>query len=410
MWVAWANGAQATGHLPATHAGMPGRRVTAAWFGAFTIYAGAMAVFTGHADRAWAVWAFGGYAVATMLFWLTEGWLLPLAAAIGGALVAPLLWLVIQVPATAEVLVIGRSAVHLLKFGTPYLPPAQLSNWKSYNPYLPVMELFGLPRSAGLSGLLGDPRIWVTLTTIALVAAAFAVMSPDRLRDCAECRGRVATITALAMASPVIALTCLALAWASRGKLVRAGLVLAVACAMKTTAWAAVPVLAIMAWVRYAPRAATRFTATAVGTAGILALLVAPEAMATPDAVKQNLIDFPLGLTKHKTPAASPLPGHLIAQLGAVGHWTAVALMVLAGVAFAAWVILRPPRDARDAAFRLAVGYAVMFSLDPATRFGYFAYPLGLLGWLALTKTQQPERSEPPPPRTLLVHGGKPAT
>jgi glycosyl transferase family 87 len=398
--------------------------VTAAWFGAFTIYAGAMAVFTGHADRDWAVWAFGGYAVATMLLVFTESWLLPLAAAIGGALVAPLLWLVIQVPATAEVLVIGRSAAHLLKFGTPYLPPSQLSNWKFYNPYLPVMELFGLPRSAGLSGVLGDPRIWVTLTTIVLVAAAFAVMSPDRLRDCADCRGRVATITALAVASPVIAfplalgvtdppviaLTCLALAWASRGKLVRAGLVLAVACAMKTTAWAAVPVLAIMAWVRYAPRAATRFTATAVGTAGILALLVAPEAMATPDAVKQNLIAFPLGLTKHKTPAASPLPGHLIAGLGAVGHYTAMALMVLAAVAFAAWILLRPPRDARDAAFRLAVGYAVMFILDPATRYGYFAYPLGLLGWLALTKTHNPERKQPPVPRTLLADGGKPAT
>jgi hypothetical protein len=403
---------------------MPGRRVTAAWFGAFTIYAGAMAVFTGHADRDWAVWAFGGYAVATMLLVFTEGWLLPLAAAVGGALFAPLLWLVIQVPATAEVLVIGRAAAHLLKFGTPYLPAAQLSGWKSYNPYLPVMELFGLPRSAGLSGVLGDPRIWVTLTTIALAAAAFAVMSPDKLRDCAECRTRVATLTALAVASPVIAfplalgvtdppviaLTCLALAWASRGKLVRAGLVLAVACAMKTTAWAAVPVLAIMAWVRHAPRAATRFTATAVGAAGIFALLAAPQAMATPDAVVQNTVAFPLGLTKHKTPAASPLPGHLIAQLGTVGHWTAVALMVLAGVAFAAWVILRPPRDPRDVAFRLAVGYTVMFILDPATRFGYFAYPLGLLGWLALTKTHHPERRQPPVRHPVLVAGGGPAS
>jgi len=383
-----------------------------------------MAVFTGHADRDWAVWAFGGYAVATMLLVFTEGWLLPLAAAVGGALVAPLLWLVIQVPATAEVLVIGRATAHLLKFGTPYLPAAQLSGWKSYNPYLPVMELFGLPRSAGLSGALGDPRIWVTLTTIALVAAAFAVMSPDRLRDCADCRVRVATLTALAVASPVIAfplalgvtdppviaLTCLALAWASRGKLVRAGLVLAVACAMKTTAWAAVPVLAIMAWVQYAPRAAARFTATAVAMTGILALLAAPEAMATPDAVKQNLIAFPLGLTKHKTPAASPLPGHLIAGLGPVGHYTAMALMVIAAVAFAAWILLRPPRDARDAAWRLVVGYTVMFALDPATRYGYFAYPLGLLGWLALTKTHHPERRQPAPRRTVLVTGGGPAS
>jgi len=377
-------------------------------------------VFTGHADGTWAIWACGGYAITTMLLLATRGWLLPFAVAIGGALIAPLFWLILQAPATAEVLVIGRAADHVVKYGTPYLPPAQLTGWKSYNPYLPVMELFGLPRAAGLGGILGDTRIWVTITTIALVAAAFTVASPHRLRDCPRCRARVAGVTALAVASPliafpltvgvtdppVIALTCLSLAWAGRGKLVRAGLVLAAACAMKSTAWAAVPVLAIMAWVQYAPRAAARFTATAIGATGILALLAAPQALATPDAVKavkQNLIDFPLGLTKHKTPAASPLPGHLIADLGTVGHWTAVALMILAGVAFAAWILLRPPRDARDAAWRLAVGYAVLFILDPSTRFGYFAYPLALLGWLALTKTQSPERTVATPPEEPVL-------
>jgi hypothetical protein len=54
-------------------------------------------------------------------------------------------------------------------------------------------------------------------------------------------------------------------------------------------------------------------------------------------------------------------------------------------LAFVAWLLLRPPRDVRDVAFRLAVGYAVLFTLDPSTRFGYYAYPLALLGWLALT-------------------------
>ena len=29
-----------------------------------------------------------------------------------------------------------------------------------------------------------------------------------------------------------------------------------------------------------------------------------------------------------------------------------------------------------------------MFTLAPATRWGYFVYPLGLLGWLALTQRQ----------------------
>lgn len=388
-------------------------------FGAFTVYAGAM-VFTGHADGTWAVWAFGGYAIATMLLLATRSWVLPLAVALAGALVAPLVWLLTRTAATAEVVVIGRAAGHVLKYGTPYLPPGQLTDWKHYNPYLPLMDIFGLPRAVGISGVLGDTRIWISAATIAGVGAAFTVASPHRLRDCHRCRGRVIGVTALAVASPVIAfplalgvtdppviaLTCLALAWASRGKMVRAGLVLAVACAMKTTAWAAVPVLGIMAWVQYAPRAAARFGATAIVATGIFSLLAAPEAMATPDdvkSVKQNLIDFPLGLTHHKTPAASPLPGHLIAGLGTVGHYAAMALMVLAVVAFTAWLLLRPPRDARAVAWRLAVGYAVMFVLDPSTRFGYFAYPLALLGWLALTKPDSPERTVAPPQGPLLA-------
>jgi hypothetical protein len=355
-----------------------------------------------------------------MVLWFTRGWLLPLAIAVAGALVAPLLWLATLMPAPAEVLVLTRGASYLVKHGTPYLPPGQLLDWKSYNPYLPVMEVFGLPRSAGLSGVIGDPRVWVSLLTIALFAAAFSVMSPHGLRGCPQCRRRVAGLTALAVASPVIAYPlalgitdppviaalCLTLALVSRGVWVRAALVLAVACAAKTTAWAAVPVLAVMAWVASAPRAATRFTVTAVAATGILSLLAAPAALATPDAVKQNLVDFPLGLTKYKTPAASPLPGHLIAGLGNAGHYTAVALMVLAAVAFAAWILLRPPRDARDAAWRLAVGYTVLFVLDPSTRFGYFVYPLALLGWRTLTNTDDPERTAPAPPDALLVQSG----
>jgi hypothetical protein len=381
------------------HIAWPGRRTVAACFGGFAIYAGLVAVFTGHADRAWAVWAFGGYAIAALLLRFGKSWILPLGAALGVGLVAPVLWLVTQQPATAEVVVIGRSANHVLKYGTPYLPPSQLSGWKSYNPYLPVMELFGLPRSAGLGGVLGDPRIWLTVLTAVLLAAAFAVVKPHRLRDCAECRRHTAMLTAIALASPVfgfplalgitdppvIALLCLALAWAYHAKWGRAGLVLAVACAMKSTAWAAVPVLAVLAWVRYAPRAAARFTVTTVAATGLLSLIAAPEAMAQPASVMQNTVDFPLGLTRHKTPAESPLPGHMLATLGNAGHLAAVALMAVAAAAFAAWLLLRPPQTALAAGWRLAVGYAIVFVLDPASRFGYFVYPLGLVGWVGVT-------------------------
>lgn len=396
------------------HTPGPGRRVVAACFGGFAVYAALVAVFTGHADRAWAVWAFGGYALATLLLWFGRTWILPLAAAVGVSLVAPMLWLVTQQPATAEVVVIGRSAHHLLKYGTPYLPPGQLSDWKAYNPYLPVMELFGLPRSAGLTGVMGDPRVWLTVLTAALLAAAFTVARPHRLRGCAQCRRHTATFTAIALASPVfgfplalgitdppvIALLCLALAWAHRAKWVQAGLVLAVACAMKSTAWAAVPVLAVLAWVRYAPKAAARFSVTTVAATGLLSLLAAPQAMAQPEAVVVNTVDFPLGLTPHKTPAESPLPGHLLATLGPSGHMAAVALMIVAAVGFGAWVLLRPPRTALAAGWCLAVGYAAVFVVDPASRFGYFVYPLGLLGWVVFTALSS-ERIVPALPFTL---------
>jgi hypothetical protein len=421
--VAAGSGAQPTGQHSA-HAAWPDRRVVAGWFAAFTIIAGLAAATAGGEDSDWSTWAFGAYAVMTMLLWFTRGWLLPLAVAVAGALVAPLLWLAGLMPAPAEVLVLTRGATRLLGHGTPYLPSGQLLDWKLYNPYLPVMEIFGLPRAAGLPGVLGDPRVWVSVLTIALFAVAFAVKSPHGLRGCAPCRHRVAGLTALAVASPVIAYPlalgitdppviaalCLTLALASRGLLVRAALVLAVACAAKTTAWAAVPVLAVMAWVRHTPGAAARFAVTAVAATGVLSLVAAPAALANPDAVKQNLVDFPLGLTRFKTPAASPLPGHLIAGLGSAGHYTAMALMVLAAVAFAGWILLRPPRDARDAAWRLAVGFTVMFVLDPSTRFGYFVYPLALLGWMALTRTSDTERTAPTPPDSLLVRAGGPAS
>jgi hypothetical protein len=41
------------------------------------------------------------------------------------------------------------------------------------------------------------------------------------------------------------------------------------------------------------------------------------------------------------------------------------------------------------AAWRLAIGLTLMFLLGPQVRFGYFIYPLGLIGWLALTQTQE---------------------
>jgi hypothetical protein len=109
-----------------------------------------------------------------------------------------------------------------------------------------------------------------------------------------------------------------------------------------------------------------------------------PVLIAQPAAVVSNTILFPLGLTKIKSPAASFLPGHLIAEAWGPGHLVAIALLLLAGLGVAASLILRPPRDERAAGWRLVTGLVLMFAFAPASRFGYVVYPLGLACWLLL--------------------------
>jgi hypothetical protein len=398
---------------PGRPAAEPRSRRAAVWYAVFAIYAGGVAVFSGPGhDRCWGTWASFGYAAAAALAaaWPTRrGRLAALAASLAGALAAPVIWLATQAPATSDVAVVTRSAALLLHHGSPYLPLAQLTHggFLAYNPYLPVMAVFGLPRALGLPGLAGDPRPWLAVATFLLLAAAFRIAAGDRAWT-----GRSLRCAAFAVASPVLAfplaqgitdppvlaLTCLALAlladparaaarpgaWLAPGAWA-AAVTLAVACAMKYTAWPAVVVLTAMVAVRDGARSAARFALTAVGAAVVLTAGLAPAAMAAPAALGQNTLAYPLGLTRVRTPAQSPLPGHLLATLGPAGHLAAIILLIAAGLAIAVSLVTRPPADGAAAARRLALGLALMFALSPATRFGYFAYPAGLYGWLALT-------------------------
>ena len=52
--------------------------------------------------------------------------------------------------------------------------------------------------------------------------------------------------------------------------------------------------------------------------------------------------------------------------------------------ALVASLVTAPPRSPAEAAKRVALGLTALFALSPATRFGYFCYPLALYGWAAL--------------------------
>jgi hypothetical protein len=389
----------------------------------FLAYAAIDAVGSAGEDRVWAIWAACGYATALLLLWRWGHRTAAALVSVALAVVAPLLWLSVAFRLEDGMMVIERSASLLVHHGSPYLTAGQVRSWLSYNPYLPVMTLFGLPAAAGFGGLAGNAGVWLALGTVVVLAVAFRIAMP-------ESRGDALLATAVAVASPVIGLNLavittdppvlafmlLSLALsavpagtrAAAARTVGSGIALGVACDLKSTAWLAIPVMVAMFAARDGARAAGRFLAALVVTVVALTALLDPAMLFKRDAVAalvQNSVLFPLGLTRYKTPAESLLPGHLLATIGTAGHVASVGLLLAAGLAVAISLVIRPPRDVPAAIWRLAIGLTLIFLLGPNVRFGYFLYPVGLLGWLALTHVTERSPDDEPglPPRWTAV-------
>ena len=378
------------------------RRYEMAAYWIFAAYALAVVLLAGGQDVIWAAWAAPAYAIAAMAVTWSRSWGVAALTAVF-AVAVPLLVMMAQGgELAAGMTVIDRSASLLIRDGTPYLPSGQLSSWLAYNPYLPAMALFGLPSAVGLQGAPGDPRVWLVLVTVAGIAAALSLGVPHSVKDCVGCRRTLLRSIAIATACPavalnlavtttdppVLALMLLAIALLNfPERLWPAAVALGLACAMKPTAWLAIPVLAAMLRYRDGTREAVRFTAISIA---VFLVITLPVMLADPVAMAQNTVLFPLGLTAHLTPAQSLTPGDLLARTGPVGHDLSVGLLVVVGIAVAVLLLIRPPRSPRAAAWWLAIGLALMFTLGPDERFGYFIYPLGLVGWLLLTRPAKP--------------------
>jgi hypothetical protein len=391
------------------------RRWLAGVFAVSAIFAAFVAIFSSDSvHQLWGGMAACGYGLATaaVLGWRKRGADLALGLAFFGALVLPLAWMAAHALEQPEVAVVARSAVTLIHQGSPYAGPASLAstqNPNAYNPYLPVMALFGLPRAVIGGGALTDPRIWF--------GVVFLIVFWLALRDGgARHPGRWAVLVAaspviafeLAVGGtdvPMVAFLCLgfALLWSAPGQSCRpvlAGLALGVAAAMKATAWPAVVVAIALLAVRDGRRTVRAFTLTALG---VVAVCVGPF-LVHPRALVDNTIKFPLGLASVTSQASSPLPGHVIADTGRLGHAVVVAALVLAGLAVVVSLIVRPPRTVPRAVTLLAVAMTVMFVLAPSTRFGYFIYPATLAVWLVAVMAGRRAQDVTPGP------GAPPAT
>lgn len=324
-----------------------------------------------------------------------------------GALLAPLAWMAAKWMKQPEVTVVATSGYTLIHQGTPYAGAAALAGAvdpNQYNPYLPVMALFGLPRALIGHDIFTDPRTWfgaVFLVVFWLALREGGALDPGRWAFLVAASPVIAFELAVGGTDvPMVAFLCLGFALLWRRKPVLAGLALGVGAAMKATAWPALLVAIALLAIRDGKRAVGVFTAASVG---VVVACVGPFIAGHPKALVVNTIMFPLGLASVRSQASSPLPGHIIsATWPHAGHTVVVVLLALAGVAVAVTLVARPPRTVSRAVALLAGAMTLMFLLAPSTRFGYFIYPATLAIWLLAVRAgievKRRQEEEPPTP------------
>jgi hypothetical protein len=377
-------------------AAMP-RRWLAAVFAGFAIFGVLVAVFSSDSvHRLWGAMAACGYGLAlvALLGSRARGRDLALGLSFCGALLVPLAWMAAKALEQPEVAVVATSGATLIHHGTPYADAATLAgttNPNAYNPYLPVMALFGIPRAVFGGGVLTDPRVWfgvVFLLVFWLALRAGGARNPARWTIAVAGSPVIAFELAVGGTDvPMVAFLCLGFGFLVQRRPVAAGLALGVGAAMKATAWPAVLVVIALLVVRDGRRAAGLFTLTALA---VVAACVGPFAILRPQALVENTIMFPLGLAHVTSQASSPLPGHVIAGTGHLGHTLVVVALAAAGLAIGLSLIVQPPRSVPRAVVRLAGALTLMFVLAPSTRFGYFIYPATLALWLLAVMASRP--------------------
>jgi uncharacterized membrane protein len=305
-----------------------------------------------------------------------------------GGLVVPLCYLAVSAMYQPEVAVVAHSGLSLLHHGTPYRSPAALAKLgkvNDYNPYLPLMALFGLPSAlwGGELNLLTDPRVWFGIVFIAVFWLALrrgGARDPGRWTLLVAASPVIAFEVAVGGTDvPMVAFLCLGFAYLWSRNPTLAGLSLGIASAMKATAWPALLVAAVLLWVTEGRRAVRDFALTAVA---VVVVCVGPFLAVDPWPLIVNTIKFPLGLAGMTSQAQSPLPGYLIAEHLPHGHGLVTGLLVLAALGIGLFLLFRPPRTVPRAVITLAFAMSLMFVLAPSTRVGYFIYPAGLLIWV----------------------------
>jgi hypothetical protein len=286
-----------------------------------------------------------------------------------------------------QALVKGKDPYHEVtnrKQKVVYHEPGQ-STVNSFDPYLPIMDAFGIPSERHHDIALTDARIFFSVTTLGVAALALWLLrTEDRHKMRAMQVIAILPTAALPLATggddmPVVAFLLLAMVLAQRRQPFASGLVLGIVSSMKFTAW---PLAVLALFAARNKRGARRPDLMLLGILLVTLPVVVPYVVRGPWAFFDNVVLFPLGLSGVTSPAASPLPGHLIVS---AFPWLHRALPVTVGFAggalLAFYLWRRPPQTTAQVCRVGCVVMAVATLLAPATRIGYLLYPINFYVW-----------------------------
>jgi Glycosyltransferase family 87 len=296
---------------------------------------------------------------------------------------------------TGEAFVKGKDPYPLIKPGEHVKVPAGQPAYDAYDPYLPLMALFGGPRSTDASPRLTDARVAFSVFTILIVVVAMALCrGPTGPRVLALQSMTVLPTAALPLATggddlPVAALLLLGLVLLQRRRPLWAGVALGVAASMKITAWPLAALAFLVARDKNGARGRRPSLAVVIGIVGVMIPAVLPTASENFSAFIENVVRFPLGLAGVQSPAASPLIGHLVVSLFPGIHRLFTGAVAAVGLGILAYVLVRR-RPTTPAALSRLVGWVmtVAILLAPATRVGYLLYPIDFFVWAWLLRSE----------------------
>ncbi|HVA06696.1 MAG TPA: glycosyltransferase 87 family protein [Acidimicrobiales bacterium] len=272
--------------------------------------------------------------------------------------------------------------------------------YEGFLPYLPLMTVFGIPSDSKNNIVLTDARIFFSLVTLLVTAAALMLCPVSGRRKMRALQVlAILPTAALPLATggddmPVAALLLLGMVLAQRRQPFASGIVLGIVSAMKFTAW---PLAALALFAARDKRGVRRPGLMFIGMLVVAGPVVVPFALRGPWAFFDNVILFPLGLSGVASPAASPLPGHLLVSAFPFLHRVLpVTVGILGGLVLAWRLYVRPPQNVTQVCMLGGVVMAVITLLAPATRIGYLLYPINFFVWAYLFKEIEREQAVEP--------------